>query len=81
MMITEESHYFSGGSMSKNELFKAFVHFMGMLADKYEKGRYDGRNEYACQCSKICIDALTANDLYAKEHFDRLHNEILAKMR
>lgn len=63
-----------------NEMFKTFLHFSGQLARNFENGNYDGRNEFACKCSKIMIDALIKEDLYHKEHWDRYYDEELTKV-
>lgn len=36
----------------QNEIFIFFVHYVKELAEKCEKGLYDGRNEYACKLAK-----------------------------
>lgn len=60
-----------------NEMFKMFLHFSGKLAMDYEKGFYDGRNEFACKCSKIIVDALKDNDLYDTKYWKDMYAEIL----
>lgn len=62
-----------------NEFFKATLHFMGQLKRDYEKGKFDDRDEFACKCSKVMIDALTANNLYSPEFFAREYDDILKK--
>ena len=41
-----------------NSFFGIVVRFIGILAKNYADGNYDGRNEFACYCAKIMIDAL-----------------------
>jgi hypothetical protein len=60
-----------------NEMFKMFLHFTGKLSIDYEKGYYDGRNEFACQCAKIIVDALKENDMYDTKFWVNKYNEIL----
>lgn len=62
-----------------NEMFKMFVHFAGQLARKYDNGYYDGRNEYACECSRIIIDALKEKGKYDEKWFNQLYDEFLQK--
>jgi hypothetical protein len=42
----------------QNEMFKVCLEFIKLLAENYEKGYYDGRNEYAAMTSKKIIDNL-----------------------
>lgn len=62
-----------------NEMFKMFLHFSGKLAMDYEKGFYDGRNEFACKCSKIIVDALKESDMYDTKYWEEKYSEILNK--
>ena len=62
-----------------NEMFKMFLHFSGKLAMDYEKGFYDGRNEFACKCSKIIVDALKDSELYNIKFWEQRYTEILNK--
>ena len=62
-----------------NELFKMFVHFAGQLARRYDNGTYDGRDSYACECSRIIIDALKEKEKYDEKWFNQLYDEILQK--
>ena len=62
-----------------NEFFKATLHFMGQLKRDYEQDKFDGRNEFACKCSKIMIDALTAEGLYVPEYWANEYEELLKK--
>ncbi len=40
----------------QNEMFKVCLEFIKMLAENYENGRFDPRNEYATKTSKKIID-------------------------
>ena len=40
----------------QNEMFKVCLEYIKLLAENYEKGFYDGRNQYAAQTSKKIID-------------------------
>jgi hypothetical protein len=62
-----------------NEMFKMFLHFSGKLSMDYEKGYYDGRNEFACKCAKIIVDALKENDMYDIKFWANKYQEILNK--
>lgn len=62
-----------------NEMFKMFVHFAGQLARNYDKGHYDERNQYACECSRIIIDALKEKGKYDEKWFNQLYDEFLQK--
>lgn len=62
-----------------NEMFKMFLHFSGKLAMDYEKGFYDGRNEFACKCSKIIVDALKDSEMYNIKFWENKYAEILNK--
>jgi hypothetical protein len=42
----------------QQETFKMFLEYAQILSDNYEKGHYDGRNEFACKCSNEIISAL-----------------------
>jgi hypothetical protein len=37
-----------------------FIRFFRLLADDYERGFYDARNEAACQRAKVIVEALDA---------------------
>ena len=62
-----------------NEFFKATLHFCGQLKRNCETGNFDGRNEFACKCSKVMIDALTAEGLYQPEYWGNEYDDILKK--
>ena len=62
-----------------NEFFKATLHFVGQLKRDYEKGKFDGRNEFACKCAKVMIDALSAEGLYVPEYWANEYDDILKK--
>jgi hypothetical protein len=40
----------------QNEMFKVCFEYIKLLAENYEKGYYDPRNEWACKTSKFIID-------------------------
>jgi len=47
------------------ERFKLMLEYWKELAKNYRKGRYDPRNEWACRCAGVAIDALIeSGDLY-----------------
>lgn len=64
----------------QSEFGQTAIHFFGCLAENYEKGRYDGRNEYVSRCAKIMIDALKDADLYSEEFEGARRKEILDKL-
>jgi len=41
----------------QNEMFKVCFEYIKLLAENYEKGYYDPRNEWACKTSKFIIDS------------------------
>lgn len=45
------------------ERFKLFVEYFKELAKAERKGRYDPRNEWACKCARVAIDALVESEL------------------
>ena len=61
----------------QNELFKTFLHFAGQLARNEAKGNFDGRNEFACECSKVIIKALQEADLYDAKFWEKRYDLIL----
>ena len=46
----------------QNEMFYVCLEFIKKLAENCEKGFYDPRNRYACETSKMMIDALKSAD-------------------
>ena len=62
-----------------NEEFKMFMHFAGQLARNCERGNYDDRNEFACKCSKVMIQALEEAGLYDRKFWEDRYNEVIAK--
>ena len=46
----------------QNEMFKVFMEYAKILAENYEKGYYDPRNEWACTAAKHMIDGLKMAD-------------------
>lgn len=59
--------------------FKMFLHFIGQLSRNYDKGRYDDRNEYACKCSKVMIEALEKAELYERKFWEEKYDNVLEK--
>jgi hypothetical protein len=44
------------------ERFKLMLEYFKELAKAERKGRYDPRNEWACKCARIAIDALIESE-------------------
>lgn len=63
----------------QNELFKMFLHFAGQLSRNHETGKFDDRNEFACRCSKVMIEALEQADLYERKFWTERYDEALEK--
>ena len=42
----------------QNEMFKVFMEYVKILAENARNGRYDVRNQWACNTSKIIINEL-----------------------
>lgn len=42
----------------QQEMFKVFLEYAKLLRHNFNNDVYDGRNEYACKCAKIMLDAL-----------------------
>jgi hypothetical protein len=61
-----------------NEAFKMFLHFAGQLSRNHESGNYDDRNEFACRCSKVMIEALEKADLYDRKFWESRYDEVIA---
>ena len=59
------------------EMFKTFLHFSGQLARNYNKGFFDGRNEYACKCANVIVEALKKEELFDFEFFTDKYDEVL----
>lgn len=64
----------------QSEFGRTAIHFLGCLADNYDKGYYDGRNEYECKCAKIMISALIESGLWYEESERVMRKEILDKL-
>lgn len=47
-----------------NSFFGVVLRFIAILAKNYANGNYDGRNEFACYCCKVMIDALKEKDMW-----------------
>lgn len=54
--------------------FKMMLDFIALKARDYKEGKYDARNELACQMSKVMFDAITEN--WTKEHVDFLYESL-----
>lgn len=61
-----------------NEEFKIFLHMVGQLSRNFETGNYDDRNEFACKCSKVIVEALEKADLYERRFWEQRYDEVLA---
>lgn len=46
-----------------NEKAKLYIEFFKMLAKNEKRMFYDARNEYACKCARVMIDALKEHKL------------------
>ncbi len=46
------------------ERAKLFIEYLRELAANERKGFYDPRNEWACKCARVAIDALVEKGLY-----------------
>lgn len=64
----------------QSEFGRTAIHFLGCLAENYDKGFYDGRNEYECKCAKIMISALIDAGLWCEDIESRMRKEILDKL-
>ena len=64
----------------QSEFGRTAIHFLGCLAENYDKGYYDGRNEYECKCAKIMISALIESGLWYEESERVMRKEILDKL-
>lgn len=64
----------------QSEFGRTAIHFLGCLAENYDKRSYDGRNEYECKCAKIMISALIDAGLWNEEFECGRRKEILDKL-
>ena len=64
----------------QSEFGRTAMSFFGCLAENYEKGLYDARNEYECRCAKIMIDALRDAGLWHEEYEGRIRREHLESL-
>ena len=64
----------------QSEFGRTAIQFLGCLAENYDKGFYDGRNEYECRCAKIMISALQDAGLWYEEGEKVMRKEILDKL-
>lgn len=46
----------------QNEMFKVCMEYIRKLSKNYDKGYFDGRNEYACKTSSIIMESLNKKD-------------------
>lgn len=67
-LATKEHRYL------QDKEFKMMLDFIALKARDYKEGRYDARNELACQISKVMFDAITEN--WTKEHIDFLYESL-----
>lgn len=59
------------------EFGRTAIHFLGCLAENYDRGHYDGRNEYECRCAKIMISALIDAGLWYEKYESKEREKIL----
>lgn len=64
----------------QSEFGKTAIHFLGCLAENYDKGFYDGRNEFVCKCAKIMMSALQDSGLWFEGFEKDKRKEILDKL-
>lgn len=48
----------------QQEMFKVCLEYIKVLAENYEKGIYDGRNEWSCKVSKDFVDYCKEKDIW-----------------
>lgn len=63
----------------QQERFKLVLEYMHVLAVSERKGRYDARNEWACKCARVAIEAMQKADLvyypeYDEKQFEQMLN-------
>ena len=61
----------------QQERFKLVLEYLHVLAVNERKGAYDARNEWACKCARVAIEALQQADLvyypeYNEQQFEQL---------
>lgn len=76
--VRTESNFVNGSLSHKREVAAAmaqdhrylvgqkaelYIEFLKELAKRERKGLYDPRNEWACKCARVAIDALIEADL------------------
>ena len=64
----------------QSEFGKTAFHFLGCLAENYDKGYYDDRNKFVCKCAKIMMSALEDSGLWCEEFEKDRRKEILDKL-
>lgn len=55
----------------QQQMFKVFVGFMRQLAYNYQKGSYDGRNEWASRLASEAYTRLIESDLIYDPNFNK----------
>lgn len=48
----------------QQEMFKVCLEYIKKLAENYNNGYYDGRNEWSCQTSNMIVEALKEKNWY-----------------
>ena len=48
----------------QSEMFKVCLEYIKRLAESANDGRFDGRNEWACQTSRMIVDALKEKEIF-----------------
>ena len=64
----------------QSEFGKTAIQFLGCLAENYDRGYYDDRNEFVCKCAKIMMSALQDAGLWFEEFEKERRKEILDKL-
>lgn len=64
----------------QSDFGKTALNFLGCLAENYDRGYYDARNEYMCKCAKIMMSALEDAGLWYEEYEKEMRKEILDKL-
>lgn len=62
------------------ELAKMCIHFLHILAINYQKGWYDGRNEWACKTANEIMEKMHDSDNFDPKYWTRYYDEILKEM-
>jgi len=48
----------------QDSFFKLALYFIELCAKNYDKGNYDGRNEWSCKMARHIIDGIKNDDMY-----------------